>query len=244
MSRINVRKSPYFARILTLAVFSIIITVILYWSQKVTRPVYGGAFTTGNTVVIDPGHGGMDGGATGVSGMLEKDCTLIISKRLDSLMAFLGIQTVMTRTDDQLLDHLDDASIRQNKISDLNARLRLANTTENAVFISVHLNKFAQSQYKGAQVFYAPNHPDSKTLAEAVQKSLLGTLNDGNTRTYKEASDIFLMKNATCPAITVECGFVSNPEEEALLKDDGYQKKLALAITGGYIEYLKEKPEG
>ncbi len=240
MNQNKARQIPFFALILTLA-FIFIIIVIFHRNMKTVRPVFGGAFTTDNVVVIDPGHGGMDGGATGVSGMLEKDCTLKISKKLDTLMAFLGIPTVMTRTEDLSLDYRDDATVRQNKVADLNARLKIVENTENPIFLSVHLNLFTQSQYRGAQVFYAPKSPMSETLAKVMQQSLLTALNDGNTRTYKKASsDIFLMKNAPCPAITVECGFVSNPEEEALLKDDAYQKKLALAIAGGYIGYLNE----
>ena len=230
----------YLALFLTLVIISIII-VLLYWNLRSVRPAFIGAFSNGNIVIIDPGHGGMDGGATGVSGMLEKECTLEISKKLDLLMAFVGVPAVMTRTEDLSLDHQGDVSIRQNKVSDLKARLRIAEETENAVFISVHLNKFTESKYRGAQVFYAPKNPNSELLAKIMQKSIITAIADGNTRTYKKSTDdVYLMRNASCPAVTVECGFVSNPEEEALLKDDDYQKKLALAIAGGYLEYINE----
>ncbi|MCX7614176.1 MAG: N-acetylmuramoyl-L-alanine amidase [Clostridiales bacterium] len=230
----------YLALILTLAMISIII-ILLYRSLQKVRTTFIGAFTNGNVVVIDAGHGGMDGGATGISGLLEKDCTLTISKKLDLFMSFLGVPTVMTRTEDLSLDHQGGATIRKNKVSDLKARLRLAEETENAVFVSIHLNKFPQSQYRGAQVFYGPNNQNSELLAKSLQKCLITAIADGNTSIHKKATDdVYLMKKATCPAVTVECGFVSNPEEEVLLKDDGYQKKMVLAIAGGYLEYVNE----
>ncbi|MDP4108781.1 MAG: N-acetylmuramoyl-L-alanine amidase [Bacillota bacterium] len=237
----KMRIKVIFMLLLTVFILLVIIITVNKKREKACAAL-GGAYNSGSVVIIDAGHGGMDGGATGVSGLLEKDCTLIISKKLDAAMAFLGIKTIMIRTEDMSLDYSEDNTIRKNKIADLKARLKIADETENPVFFSIHLNIFPESQYRGAQVFYGPNSEKSAELADITQKTLISLLNDGNTRKYKKAPDsVYLMNKLSCPAVTIECGFVSNPEEEALLKNEGYQKKLAIAIAGGFIKYITGK---
>ena len=194
---------------------------------------------TNKTLVIDAGHGGFDGGAVGASGVTEQDINLSISQMLYELSYFFGQKAVMTRTDTNALDYDANLSISQNKINDIHARENITNSTENPIFMSIHLNKFEQSKYFGAQVFYSKNNQDSKIFAENIQSCLISGIKNDNIRTAKQAANtIYLMKMLKCPAIVVECGFLSNPTEEQLLCNKDYQKQLAICIYSGYQNYL------
>lgn len=191
-------------------------------------------------LVVDAGHGGFDGGAVGAHGTTEQDINLSISRTVQALAHLFGYPAVMTRPDEQALDYVPGRSVRENKVSDIKARERIVNQTNNPVFLSIHLNKFEQAQYFGAQVFYSKSHPDSQALAELTQEILIAGIQNGNIRRAKPAAPaIYLMKRLSCPAVIVECGFLSNPEEERLLCDPGYQKRLAVCIFNGYHSYLK-----
>lgn len=190
------------------------------------------------TLVIDAGHGGFDGGAVGSNGTTEQDINLSIAQRVQLLAEFFGVHTAMTRTDGNALDYDPSRPIRENKIADIKAREQLVRNMADPVFLSIHLNKFSDVQYHGAQVFYSPNHAGSKTLAELLQASLAEGCDPANTRQAKRAeSTIYLMKQLDCPAVIVECGFLSNPAEEQLLNDIGYHRKLAVSIVTGYLRY-------
>ena len=201
------------------------------------------------TVVIDAGHGGMDGGcvsdvshSVGASSsaqssgrILEKDCNLQISKILAALFRVSGYNVVMTRETDVMLD--GEGLAGSAKMRDLRARLDIAKQYPDALFISIHCNKFPSSECKGLQVYYSGNHEASKIFADAVQSSAVTLLQPTNKRVTKVAdSSIFVLNRATQPAILIECGFLSNEEEAKLLSDPNYQKKLALAITLPIIE--------
>ncbi len=161
-----------------------------------------------------------------------------IAYRVQALCGLFGYPVQMTRTDEQALDYVEGRSVRENKVADIKARERIVNNVENPVFLSIHLNKFQDPQYYGAQVFYSKNHPDSKILAEKTQEAMIAGIQNGNIRRAKPAvPTIYLMKNLTCPAVIVECGFLSNPEEERKLGDSGYQKRLALCIFEGWKKY-------
>lgn len=191
-------------------------------------------------LVVDAGHGGFDGGAVGASGTTEQDINLQISHSVYALAHFYGYPAVMTRPDHEALDYTPGRSVHDNKVADIKARERFVNETENPVFLSIHLNKFEQSQYYGAQVFYSKNHAEGQTLAELTQASLISGIQNGNIRRAKPAAPaIYLMKRLQCPAVIVECGFLSNPEEERLLTQPDYQKRLAICVFGGYHNYLK-----
>lgn len=193
----------------------------------------------GSILVIDAGHGGFDGGAVGASGVTEQDINLGISKMVYDLSYFFGQPAIMTRKDNNALNYNPDASIRENKVSDIHAREDIVNNTENPVFISIHLNKFEDSKYFGSQVFYSKNAPESKVLAEQIQSNMLSGIQNNNIRTAKPAApSIYLMKVLKCPAVVVECGFLSNPKEEKLLSDEDYQKRLAICILSGCKNYL------
>lgn len=193
------------------------------------------------TLVIDAGHGGMDGGASGATGTTEQHINLSIAKRTQSLAGFFGVSTVMTREDEQSLDYKEGASIRRNKVADIKKRESIALSVKNPVFLSIHLNQFDDVQYKGAQVFYSKNNPEGALLAKALQESMVSGLDKSNKRKEKQALDtIYLLKKLRCPAVIVECGFLSNPQEEKLLINESYHKKAALCIIRGYLNYLQQ----
>ncbi len=187
-------------------------------------------------VIIDPGHGGKDGGATSCTGVLESKINLEIALRLEDLMHFLGIGTLMIRTGDYSI-HTKGETIAAQKVSDLKERVRIANETENAILVSIHQNHFSDSKYSGAQVFYAPN-PQSADLAGQLQTTFIQSLNPGSNRKSKKAEGIYLLQKVSLPAVLVECGFLSNFQEEAKLRNDEYQKKVASVIATVCSSYL------
>ena len=191
-----------------------------------------------NVIIIDPGHGGLDGGAVGINGTLEKDINLKIAYKLKNIAESNGTEVILTRDQDVSLHTTSSDRISSQKRSDLEFRKKFITDNPNYIFISIHQNKFAQSKYRGAQVFYADNQL-SENLGNAIQKSLIQHLNDGNTRVAKKVSnDIFLLKGINSTAVIVECGFLSNKEEEQLLNDEKYQQKIAEGIYKGVQNFL------
>lgn len=187
------------------------------------------------TVIIDAGHGGRDGGAVADDGTLEKNLNLAVAKRLEALLLSADIRVIMTRSGDIELASPDSD---HKKRDDLNARLAITEAYDPAILVSIHMNKFPVAKYSGLQVYYSPNHEDSLALAEQVQADSL-TLKPGNNRAVKAAGDsIYLLSHAEIPAVLVECGFLSNPEELSLLKTDDYQQKLAMSLYTSIITYL------
>lgn len=194
---------------------------------------------TQKTVIVDAGHGGDDGGAIGIDGTVEKDINLDIALKLEKILKFYGFNVIMTRTQDVMTcdDGLD--SLRKRKISDIHNRFELMRKNPDAVFISVHQNKFEDSSQHGTQVFYSGNDERSKELAEAIQTSVTLTLQQKNGRVVKKSgSGIYLLYHAKIPAVLVECGFISNSDEVKKLKDEGYRMKLAILIADGLLKYL------
>ena len=193
-------------------------------------------------VVIDAGHGGEDGGAISCSGVRESNINLEISLRLNDLMNFLGIQTRMIRTTDISVYSEGATTIAQKKVSDIHNRVQMVEETPNAVLVSIHQNNFPEAQYRGAQVFYAKTD-GSEALAKLTQEYIIAHVDPNNHRECKTAKDIYLMNHISCPAILVECGFLSNVKEESLLRDATYQKKLAAAICCSVSAFLEEDYE-
>lgn len=189
------------------------------------------------TVVLDAGHGGEDGGAVSASGILEKDINLSVACLVRDLLEANGISVVMTRETDELLYDRNADYQGRKKALDLAARREITEQTENAVFVSIHMNAYPQTQYHGLQVWYSPNHDGSREIAEEIQSTVASTLQPENTRRVKSAtSSIYLLHHLTCPAVLVECGFLSNPEEAQRLNDPAYQKELALCIFLGIVQ--------
>lgn len=194
-----------------------------------------------HTVVIDPGHGGEDGGATSCSGVLESQINLEISLRVNDLFKLLGYDTRMIRTKDVSV-YTEGTTIAQKKVSDLKNRVAIINKTENAVLISIHQNTFSASQYSGGQVFYSPNE-QSHQLADALQNALCRSINRGSSRKCKPSDGVYLMQHINCTGVLVECGFLSNPEEEAKLRSPEYQKKLACVISSTVGIFLDQQSD-
>ena len=199
-------------------------------------------FEKKGTVVVDAGHGGEDGGATGVHGELEKDINLAIALELQRLLEQHQFQVVMVRDWDTDLSDQNLPTVAQRKRSDLQRRLRLVEESGGCVLLSIHQNFFTESQYSGAQVFYSANDPRGEALAEAIRASILETLQPENTRQNKVGEGVYLLEQCQVPAVLVECGFLSNPEEAAALADPDYQKRMAQAIYNGLVRYLKDTP--
>lgn len=191
-------------------------------------------------IVIDSGHGGEDGGAVGNSGVLEKDINLDIALKLKKMFTQNDFDVIMVREKDESIYDSSANTIRDKKRSDLNNRLKMFNKSQNNVVISIHQNKFTDSKYSGTQVFYSTKNPSSEKLAQSVRGAVVGLIQPTNTRECKPADkNIFLLYNATVPAIIVECGFLSNPQEEQLLNTDEYRENIAFSIYMGFLEYNK-----
>lgn len=191
-------------------------------------------------VLIDPGHGGIDGGAKASDNTLEKDINLNISLKLKSILEEKGYRVELTREEDTDL-HTTGSTVREKKRSDLANRVKKKEETKCDVFISIHQNMFPQSNCKGAQVWYASDE-NSKSLGESLQESLKINLDENNHRVAKQAKDEYriLRNNKECASVIVECGFLSNPEELNLLKNDHYQNKVVDALTQGIEKYFSK----
>jgi len=186
--------------------------------------------STNKVIVIDAGHGGFDPGAIGETGTLEKDISLEIALKTQELFEKNGTMTIMTR--------VDDSDLGDTKKDDMKNRREIRDINESELFISIHLNSFPQEKYSGAQTFY-PKDEKSKKLAECIQKKLKEVVDDTNERGAKELNDVYMLKNIKVPSVIVECGFLSNSEEEKRLAEDEYQSKLAWAIYLGVLEYYE-----
>lgn len=187
-------------------------------------------------VIVDPGHGGMDGGATSCTGVLESVINLEIAIRVNDMLHLMGIDSVLTRNSDTSL-HTQGNTIAAQKVSDLKERVKISNAEGNSLLISIHQNHFTDSRYSGAQVFYAPN-AESMDFAAQMQDAFVRTVNLGSNRKSKRGEGIYLLQKAQIPAILVECGFLSNHTEEAKLRSEEYQKKITAVIAGACSTYL------
>lgn len=192
------------------------------------------------TIVLDAGHGGEDGGTASAAGVLEKDVNLAITLRLKALLQAAGFTVKMVRDTDVAVNDDGLGTLAQRKVSDIKNRLKLLKSTPNSIFVSIHQNHFPQTQYHGTQVFYSSNHPQSEQLAQAIQTAVVTHLQTENTRQIKPSgSSIYLLKHAQTPAVLVECGFLSNPEEAARLTDSIYQGQMAFSVFCGILRYLQ-----
>ncbi len=192
-----------------------------------------------STVIIDPGHGGEDGGASSTDGTREADLNLEISLRLSDLCGLLGIPTRMVRTEDIAIYSDGAKTISQKKVSDLKNRVALVNGTPKGILVSIHQNMYSDAKYFGPQVFYATT-AGSKEFAVDMQQRLNASLVPDSHREAKQATTVYLLKEIKTPGILVECGFLSNKEEKQKLCTAEYQKKLACVIAAGIYAYLTE----
>jgi N-acetylmuramoyl-L-alanine amidase len=195
------------------------------------------AFLDRPVLVIDAGHGGEDGGAQTASGVLESALNLDIALKLDSMSGLFGVPTVLTRKSENIEYPEDADRVRERKQSDQKARIELINSIPNAVLVSIHQNKFPQASPRGSQVLYAETG-GSKEFGELTHLNLISALYPQNRRVASPIPDtILLMRSVKCTAILVECGFLSNPEEAALLETPEYRTKVALVLLCSYLQY-------
>ncbi|MBQ8510687.1 MAG: N-acetylmuramoyl-L-alanine amidase [Clostridia bacterium] len=191
-------------------------------------------------IIIDPGHGGMDGGAVGVDGTLEKEINLSVAKKLAALLRYSGYECVLTREDDRML--VDEDVKTHRKMHDLKNRVALAGEYDEPVFVSIHMNNFSKSAYSGLQVWYSKNTPESEQLATYIQTYAHTFLDPFNNRSIKAAtSAIYVLDRIQTPAVLVECGFLSNPEECAKLSGEDYQNQLAVTIWSALVSWLNNQ---
>jgi N-acetylmuramoyl-L-alanine amidase len=196
-------------------------------NRNVSKPV----------IIIDAGHGGIDGGAVGVDGIIEKDINLAIALKLQRLFNLSHAEVILTRETDILLN---DDGVKRRKASDLSNRVKIANKYPGAIFISIHMNKYPSEKYRGMQIFFSQNNLDSANLADLLRRNNRAYLQPENNREIKRGKDIYVLENTKNIAILVECGFLSHPEEAYLLTQDDYQNKLAKIIFATVAEFEKK----
>ena len=193
---------------------------------------------TSKVVVIDAGHGKPDEGAEGINGTTEEKTNLDITLKLQKLLEESGATVILTRSDENAIYDLDKETLREKKVSDIKNRVKIGNDSQADIFVSIHLNKGESSEYNGWQTFYKKNDEDSKKLANNIQEELKKTIDVPNERIAHEIDNIYLVKNVEIPITIVECGFLSNPQEEEKLLTDEYQNQLAWGIYNGILEYF------
>ena len=188
-------------------------------------------------LILDAGHGGEDGGASGVNGTLEKELNLQYALAANDLLSACGFKVLLTRSDDRMLG---DGENGHKKLADLRYRLNRANIHPEALLISLHMNKFPQEYCKGIQLYYSPNNGESLPLAQALHRLVKDFQKDNNREIKEATSAIYLLDRVQIPGILVECGFLSNADDEQLLGDDSYRSAVARAIADGIEHYYRE----
>lgn len=203
-------------------------------------PGLSGAAITGNTemahvIVIDPGHGGIDPGKIGAGNSLEKEINLSIAMYTKKELEEEGYGVILTRDDDSGLYADTD---RNKKAADMKKRCEIIEESGADILVSIHQNSFTDKEVSGAQVFYYRHSEEGRILADSIQQSFITMVDDSNTRKSKANDDYYMLLHTKCPAVIVECGFLSNPDEEKLLLSQEYQKNIAKAITAGIKDYF------
>ncbi len=191
------------------------------------------------TIIIDAGHGGEDSGAVSPNGILEKDLNIKIAFLIGEELTNRGYKIIYTRTEDKLL-YAEEENIKGlRKISDLKNRCKIADKNPNAIFVSIHMNSFAEEKYSGLQVYYSTKNENSRLLADKIQNRVREDLQKENTRKVKSGEKMYLMKKISNVGVLIECGFLTNEKEAEKLKEKEYQKNLSFSIVCGIIEYIE-----
>lgn len=228
----------FFQKYRSVIVLVLILTTVAITKQlneDVMLEVFGPKPKVLATVVLDAGHGGMDPGKVGVAGTLEKELNLELVYRVKRLLEQNNVRVVLTRESDAGL--YTDADSNK-KSADMRKRIEIIEKEAPALVVSIHQNSYTSPSCKGAQVFYYEGSENGKALAERLQSVIKETLADGNTREAKANGSYYMLKKSVYTSVIVECGFLSNPEEEALLLREEYQEKIAWAIHLGILQYL------
>lgn len=195
---------------------------------------------SGKVIVIDAGHGVPDEGAQSSRGTTEAETNLKIALKLQNLLEQSGCTVVLTRSDENAIYDLDKSTLKEKKISDIRNRVKIGNNSTADIFVSIHLNKIPQQQYWGWQCFYNNKNEQSMNLAKKIQSNLNESIQKENKRVAMKLDTVYIMKHVEIPISIVECGFLSNPEEEQQLLEDEYQNKLAWGIFNGIMDYFNE----
>lgn len=224
-------------RITILIVFFLVFGVTFLNDKKEGVPTVS-LPVSGKTVVIDAGHGKPDEGAQSSRGTTEAETNLKIALKLKNLLEQSGSSVILTRSDENAIYDLDAKTLKQKKISDIHNRVKIGNESSADIFVSIHLNKIPQQQYDGWQTFYNAQNQDGQKLAVAIQNNLNKAIQKENNRVAKSIDNIYIVKHVEIPTTIVECGFLSNPDEEKKLLEDEYQNRLAWGIYNGIIDYF------
>lgn len=200
--------------------------------QTVSLPV------SNKVIVLDAGHGKPDEGAQSSNGTTEAETNLKITLKVQSLLEQSGATVVLTRSDENAIYDLDKTTLKQKKISDIHNRVKIGNESSADIFVSIHLNKISQQQYYGWQCFYKQNDEKSTALAKSLQENLNDSIQKENKRVSMKLDSVYIIKHVEIPISIVECGFLSNPEEETQLLSDDYQNRLAWGIYNGIMDYF------
>ena len=195
---------------------------------------------SGRTVVLDAGHGIPDEGAQSSNGTTEAETNLKITLKIQNLLEQSGCTVILTRSDENAIYDLDKKTLKEKKISDIHNRVKIGNENKADIFVSIHLNKIPQQQYWGWQCFYKNKDEKSINLAKSIQNNLNEAIQKENKRVAMKLDNVYIIKHVEIPISIVECGFLSNPEEEKQLLDDSYQDRLAFGIYNGIIKYFYE----
>ncbi len=201
---------------------------------------HAGLTKAGNnlTVLVDAGHGLPDGGAIGINGTVEQRINLEIAKKIKEVLSAKGINIILTREDENCLSNKKNATIRELKLDDMRKRRELMKTSNADLFISIHMNSYKNSLAEGLRIFYAENSKDIKPLAEEIQVRMSDVTGAKMSVVKTIDRNLFLLKNPPIPSILIECGFLSNPEEEAKLNTEDYEARLAWAISDAIEKYF------
>ena len=233
-------RKRHVAYLVLLCCFVAGLSAVLWHGNAAFTAAFAPEEGTPFTVVVDAGHGGEDGGAVAGDGTVESGLNLAIARRVRDLLTFAGVPTTVTREGDAAIYDLGSATLREKKVSDLHNRVALVDELPGAVLLSIHQNSLPSSpSTRGAQVFWN-RQEGAEELASSIQEALNGAVNAGHEKKAAQVpSSVYLMKEITAPGVLVECGFLSNAAETALLQDEGYQQRLSAAVCGALTEWLE-----
>lgn len=237
------KKLSCYILIFSVFIMALCLFLIFYTAENsiITSGEHNFSLEKEVTVIVDAGHGGIDGGAVAADGTAEKDLNLPIAMYLNSYLSALGVKTKLTRAEDISIHSENAVTVREIKVSDIHNRMKIIEDTDNCIFLSVHQNSYGDSKYSGAQVFYSPNTTASAEIADSIQNTIVTNLQPDNKRLIKKSTkDIYLLYYAAKPAVLVECGFMTNSSELAMLKNEEYQRKMAFSIAVGILNYINK----
>ena len=240
-SNVTKKSNRFIKQVSLISVF--VLLSVFFYSSRTRHPVeiipVMAVPVTNKVIILDAGHGTPDEGAESSSGTLEAPINLQITLKIQKLLESSGATVILTRSDDNSICEIDAETIREKKISDVRQRVKIGNNSSADVFVSIHLNKISESKYSGWQTFYKNSDENSKKLATSIQNSLNSTISNNYDRIPHTISNVYIMKNVEIPITIVECGFLSNKDDEARLKTDEYQQELAWGIYNGIMDYFE-----